>query len=1010
MAFLTSGRVITDDGQSALSDAGCLTQRTDTSFWPASQVYAVRWQWSSCGMKTANNRAAVTLISLTSLPPPEEGTTWERLIEFSFRHLARCDSGRKEHSQPGHLSYIRHGAILRQLISCIPIGGDLPTTPLPSNPHSHSMMPVPPTTPPLRGPGGQSPVCPRFSTAATAPPTLPCTTYLEELTPKSRILNIPPIPTHEAVFVQKASSSPCFDLPALHLQSTSSSRRVSTVPSATVATSYKFVATSTTVLPPAEFGALGLRRKTVVAALKMRVGGAGVFRHGHVPMDSGWFRGAQCMGSPPIGMQLISCRNIALVAKTFHDRCQLGVAHKGEGRGGMQGAKWSQLSHSVPSSVANVRFEETAMLFVSSFINTAPLHTWQLTSLQYWVTTLAANVWLGPPDRQRPSRVIGDLANPGEEWPASHPPLVRRLHGAAFAGRPIMSRLACTSSTPHCLLRNCVLIDEQAAVKPELQRPRGAEFRETCVINAYSVWGKREITDKIRRPAASSGTIPTCENPIVTRLRLNPVHLGRSPRATGVVTPTPSRPPILPRHCFSPIMPPPGPPLAEGAMASVVGGAKGEVLICSLARSAASTGSHSHRRPPAFIVRPPTRNFLQPPILITHSPWFARPLEEGWGVGGAREKPGRALNTSFTERALSRALYLMMIRIHCAPSSARDGCREREREGEKGGGAPLFRWLQADLAAEWRALVLDGIRICMKVCSLQVSGGGVVGGRDPHLVTLRRDGGGPRRRQLKWSLGAVGTQEGTECARELSDPQHKPSLLPIASTIIRGLCSCEFKVKKRGNHTGDSSTHSWHLITPTRKTCSVSVHIAELDISLRSPLRRVPIRPEHHRERVTFCQERTACQLADWRRFVFSDESRFCLDTNDHRIRACRPSGQRRHSSFIVKWQTAPRVVSLSGVTSYGRIFLGKAFDFCMPSCPTGETNGRSLRKPADQADRPLRFPHAGNRTRLSRGRRAAQRVGCWWKGVKPGHKQLNQECDEFPPGHDSTSSQTRRV
>ncbi|KAJ8870875.1 hypothetical protein PR048_027176 [Dryococelus australis] len=37
--------------------------------------------------------------------------------------------------------------------------------------------------------------------------------------------------------------------------------------------------------------------------------------------------------------------------------------------------------------------------------------------------------------------------------------------------------------------------------------------------------GKREIPEKTLRPASSSGTTPTCENPAATPLDSNPVHL-----------------------------------------------------------------------------------------------------------------------------------------------------------------------------------------------------------------------------------------------------------------------------------------------------------------------------------------------------------------------------------------------------------------------------------------------------------------------------------------------------
>ncbi|KAJ8867967.1 hypothetical protein PR048_031776 [Dryococelus australis] len=50
-------------------------------------------------------------------------------------------------------------------------------------------------------------------------------------------------------------------------------------------------------------------------------------------------------------------------------------------------------------------------------------------------------------------------------------------------------------------------------------------------------WGKREISEKTCRPAASSGTIPICENPGVTRSRIEP----GSPRSrAGSLTTQPS--------------------------------------------------------------------------------------------------------------------------------------------------------------------------------------------------------------------------------------------------------------------------------------------------------------------------------------------------------------------------------------------------------------------------------------------------------------------------------------
>ncbi|GFU99444.1 HTH_Tnp_Tc3_2 domain-containing protein [Trichonephila clavipes] len=45
--------------------------------------------------------------------------------------------------------------------------------------------------------------------------------------------------------------------------------------------------------------------------------------------------------------------------------------------------------------------------------------------------------------------------------------------------------------------------------------------------------------------------------------------------------------------------------------------------------------------------------------------------------------------------------------------------------------------------------------------------------------------------------------------------------------------------------------------------------------------------------------------VTDWRRVIFSDESRFSLSADDHRTRVWRRTGQRSDSAFIVERHTA---------------------------------------------------------------------------------------------------------
>ncbi|GFU71804.1 transposable element Tcb2 transposase [Trichonephila clavipes] len=65
-----------------------------------------------------------------------------------------------------------------------------------------------------------------------------------------------------------------------------------------------------------------------------------------------------------------------------------------------------------------------------------------------------------------------------------------------------------------------------------------------------------------------------------------------------------------------------------------------------------------------------------------------------------------------------------------------------------------------------------------------------------------------------------------------------------------------------------------------------------------------------------FCRPRATWSVTDWRRVIFSDESRFSLSADDHRTRVWRRTGQRSDPAFIVKRHTA---IS-QGVTVWGAI------------------------------------------------------------------------------------------
>ncbi|GFV01372.1 transposable element Tc1 transposase [Trichonephila clavipes] len=53
------------------------------------------------------------------------------------------------------------------------------------------------------------------------------------------------------------------------------------------------------------------------------------------------------------------------------------------------------------------------------------------------------------------------------------------------------------------------------------------------------------------------------------------------------------------------------------------------------------------------------------------------------------------------------------------------------------------------------------------------------------------------------------------------------------------------------------------------------------------------------------CRPRATWSVTDWRRVIFSDESRFSLSDDDHRTRVWRRTGQRSDPAFIVERHTA---------------------------------------------------------------------------------------------------------
>ncbi|GFU67970.1 transposable element Tcb1 transposase [Trichonephila clavipes] len=69
----------------------------------------------------------------------------------------------------------------------------------------------------------------------------------------------------------------------------------------------------------------------------------------------------------------------------------------------------------------------------------------------------------------------------------------------------------------------------------------------------------------------------------------------------------------------------------------------------------------------------------------------------------------------------------------------------------------------------------------------------------------------------------------------------------------------------------------------------------------RRPVRCVPLTPSHRRRRSLWCREHRNWRDNEWGRVLFTDESRFSLSSDSHRILIWRERGSRNHPSNIIE-------------------------------------------------------------------------------------------------------------
>ncbi|GFW69710.1 transposable element Tcb2 transposase [Trichonephila clavipes] len=91
----------------------------------------------------------------------------------------------------------------------------------------------------------------------------------------------------------------------------------------------------------------------------------------------------------------------------------------------------------------------------------------------------------------------------------------------------------------------------------------------------------------------------------------------------------------------------------------------------------------------------------------------------------------------------------------------------------------------------------------------------------------------------------------------------------------------------------------------------------------RRPVRCVPLTPAHRRRRSLWCREHRNWRDNEWGRVLFTDESRFSLSSDSHRIVIWRERGSRNHPSNIIEKDR----YGGRGVLVWGGIMLGSRTD-----------------------------------------------------------------------------------
>ncbi|GFV53414.1 transposable element Tcb2 transposase [Trichonephila clavipes] len=129
--------------------------------------------------------------------------------------------------------------------------------------------------------------------------------------------------------------------------------------------------------------------------------------------------------------------------------------------------------------------------------------------------------------------------------------------------------------------------------------------------------------------------------------------------------------------------------------------------------------------------------------------------------------------------------------------------------------------------------------------------------------------------------------------------------------------------RNRRQTSGEIARHTTQVTGRPISRFTVARRLHGGGLFARRPVRYVPLTPAHRRRRSLWCREHRNWRDSEWGRVLFTNESRFSLISDSHRILIWRERGRRNHPSNIIERDS----YGGRGVLVWGGIMLGSRTD-----------------------------------------------------------------------------------